>query len=215
MAGRKSNLSRQRRRIITPTALMQRQPGCLVCPLLLIEVTIAASPARSGPSAAPVHDIKQTVSLTEVVMSNKGRPFAYQIDTHDAARGHFQLFFAVADENNGLTKSDAVALHGHRAAREWSDWRQRISSPLRGCLRAAAKPYHRCDKRDRENAFCHWSSSGELRRERTNLDSGVEAALQVGGMSNKGQKQKSRSSRRCPPYLRKPDVNSRIHECTP
>jgi hypothetical protein len=57
-----------------------------------------------------VHDIKQTVSLTEVVMKNKRRSITHGIDTHDAAGGHFQLFFAAADENNSLTKSNAVAL---------------------------------------------------------------------------------------------------------
>jgi hypothetical protein len=147
--------------------------------------TISNSPARSRESSAtPVHNIKQTVSLTEVVMKNKRRSITHGIDTHDAAGGHFQLFFAVANENDGLAKSNAVAFHRHCAARERSDWRQCISSPLRGCLLAAAKRYHRCDKQDRQNAFCHCSSTGERSRgDLSKSDSDVEAAMAVGGMS--------------------------------
>jgi hypothetical protein len=86
-----------------------------------------------------VQDIKQAASLTEVVMKNKCGPITHGIDTHYAASGHFQLFFAVADENDSLTKGNTVAFDVHGAARKRSDRRQRVSPPLRGCLVATTK----------------------------------------------------------------------------
>jgi hypothetical protein len=72
------------------------------------------------------------------MMKNECRAVTDGIDAHDAAGRHFQLFFAVADEDNGLAEGNAVALHAYCAARERSNRRKRISLALGERVRADA-----------------------------------------------------------------------------
>jgi hypothetical protein len=102
-----------------------------------------------------VQDIKQAVSLSEVVVKYERRPVTNGIDTHDAAGRHFQLFLTVADKDNSLAKRNAVACYGHRPARERSNRRKRISSALSGSVRANANEKRGTYQQERANVSSH------------------------------------------------------------